>query len=360
MLRFVSRQAKHAGDPRTSHVEPSASALRAASASLRLMNKTAALALIVLFVAFPAAAARSVVGNGKIVFSQDGAIMQLGPNGRGPAQKIGRGFGQVWSPDGRTLALTDLISPTAQTLFVMDADGSNRRRLPLAAGGKGNVSNFWPAWSPDGTRLAFTRSVIGPHTRTGWADDVYVVDLDGTNLRRVTTSGTALAPTWSPDGRRIAYLGVVGAADSSDSSYRLHLVNADGSGDHTLLAASRASWAPGGHAHIWSPAWSPDGRRLAFSRATRRATKPPRAITEIYVINPDGTGLRRLTRTTVERPPHTTASFWPAWSPDGKQIVFVSLPNRIQVMNADGSGLHTVFHARPIGRFGGVSWQPVP
>ena len=79
------------------------------------------------------------------------------------------------------------------------------------------------------------------------------------------------------------------------------------------------------------------------------------------MINPDGTGLRRLTRTTVKRPPPLTAdNIWPAWSPDGKQIVFLSLPNRVQVMNADGSGLRTVFLARPIGRFGGVSWQPVP
>ena len=79
------------------------------------------------------------------------------------------------------------------------------------------------------------------------------------------------------------------------------------------------------------------------------------------MINPDGTGLRRLTRTTVKRPPPLAAdNIWPAWSPDGKQIVFLSLPNRVQVMNADGSGLRTVFRARPIGRFGGVSWQPVP
>ena len=189
--------------------------------------------------------------------------------------------------------------------------------------------------------------------RTGWAVDVYIVDLDGKNLRRLTSSGAAYAPTWSPDGRRIAYLGVVGATDTSDASYRLHVVNADGSGDHTLLAASRATWAPGGHALIWPPTWSPDGSRIAFSRATRsRATDPPWTAFEIHVINPDGTGLRRLTL--------TTDSFSPAWSPDGKQIVSLSLPNRIQVMNADGSGLRTVFRARPIGRFGGASWQPVP
>ena len=332
------------------------------------MTKTAAFALIVVFAALPAAAAPSgrnhealVVGNGKIVFSQDASIMQFDPDGRGPAQKIGRGFGPVWSPDGRTIALTDLISTSAQTLFVMDADGGNRRRFPIASGGKWNVSNYSPAWSPDGTRLAFTRSIATASTDSGWRIDVFVVDLDGTNLRRLTSSGAAHAPTWSPDGRRIAYLEVVGVVPSSES-HRLHVVNADGSGDHTLLAASRAAWAPGGHAFIWPPAWSADGRWIAFSRATRSpATEPDWAAFEIYVINPDGTGIRRLTRTTVKRPPPLFAeNIWPAWSPDGKQIVFVSLPNRIQVMNADGRGLRTVFLARPIGRFGGVSWQPVP
>jgi Tol biopolymer transport system component len=334
------------------------------------MNKTAALALVVLFATLPAAAAPNgknheglVAGNGKIVFSQDAAIMQLDLKGRGPAQKIGRGFDPAWSPDGRTLALTDLISPTAQTLFVMDADGRNRRRLPIAAGGKWDVSNYSPAWSPDGTRLAFTRSTLKTNTDSNWRIDVYVVDLDGRNLRRLTSSGAAYGPTWSPDGRRIAYLGVVGrVVGSSDVSHRLHVVNADGSGDHTLVAASRATWAPRGHAFIWPPAWSGDGRRIAFSRATRSpATEPDWAAFEIYVINPDGTGLRRLTRTTVKRPPPLFAeNIWPAWSPDGKQIVFISLPNSVQVMNADGSGLRTMFRSRPIGRFGGVSWQPVP
>ena len=277
--------------------------------------------------------------------------MQLDPDRREGAQRLGRGFDPAWSPDGRTLALTDLISPTAQTLFTMDADGGNRRRLPIAAGGKWDVSNYAPAWSPDGTRLAFTRSTLKTSTDANWRIDVYVIDVDGTNLRRLTSSGAAYGPTWSPDGRRIAYLEVVRRADGSDSSHRLHVVNADGSGDHTLLAASRATSAPGGHALIWPPTWSPDGRRIAFSRATRtRATDPPWTAFEIYVINPDGTGLRRLTR--------TTDSLSPAWSPDGKQIVFLSLPNRVQVMNADGSGLRTVFRARPIGRFGGTSWQP--
>jgi Tol biopolymer transport system component len=331
--------------------------------------KTTALALIIVLTGlFIAAAAQSErqpdarsVGNGKIAFAQDASLMVVDAEGRGPARRLGRGWTPAWSPDGRTIAFADDIGPSAQTLFVMNADGGLRRRIPIAAGGERNVSNNVPAWSPDGTQLAFTRSVIGPRTRTGWTVDVYVVNRDGKNLRRVTTSGTAFAPTWSPDGRRIAYMGVAGSlVGSSDTSHRLHVVNADGTGDRTLLAASRATWAPGGHAIVWPPAWSPDGRRIAFSRSTNTESNGVGGAFEIYVINADGTGLRRLTRTTVKRPPSLADNIWPAWSPDGKQIVSISLPNRIQVMNADGSGLRTVFRARPIGRFGGVSWQPVP
>jgi Tol biopolymer transport system component len=336
------------------------------------MKNTTALALGVAFTGLLIAGAAQSgrqpdarpVGNGKIAFAQDGSIMVFDAGGDGRAQRLAHGWNPAWSPDGRTLAFADDVSSSVATLFVMNADGSDRHRFPIASGGERNVSNYGPAWSPDGTRLAFTRSVTHPRTRTGWAVDVHIVGLDGTNLHRVTTSGTAYAPTWSPDGRRLAYLGVVGAVGSSDSSSRLHVVNVDGTGDRTLLAASRAAWAPGGHAVIWPLAWSPDGRRIAFSRPARSPTTRAGA-SEIYVIDTDGSGLRRLTRTAarMQLPSGDVVhadSIWPAWSPDGKQIVFVSLPNRLQVMNADGSGLRRVFRARPIGRFGGVSWQPVP
>ena len=229
------------------------------------MHKTMALALSVAVTALPTAPAAqsrhepdaSLVRNGKIAFAQDASIMLLDPDVPGRPQRVGRGFEPAWSPDGRTIAFTDRISPTAQTLFLMNADGGDRHRFPLKAGGRNDLSNYLPAWSPDGKRLAFTRSVAAPRTSSGWRVDVYIVDVDGTHLRRLTTSGSAYSATWSPDGRQVAYLGLVG---SSESSRRLHVVNADGSNDRTLLSASRASWAPGGHT-----------RDLATCMVTRRS-----------------------------------------------------------------------------------------
>ena len=165
--------------------------------------------------------------------------MALDADGRTPARRRGHGWAPAWSPDGRTIAFTDNISPSLQTLFVMNADGSGRHRLPLPAGGERRASNYLPAWSPDGSRFAFTRSVSNARSPSGRRVDVYLVDVNARNVRRLTTSGVAYAPTWSPDGRRIAYLEVLGTSDAR----RLHVVNADGTGDRTLAAASRASGA---------------------------------------------------------------------------------------------------------------------
>jgi Tol biopolymer transport system component len=339
------------------------------------MNKTVAVALVLACTALPAAVARSGqdtthVGNGKIAFAlggpvaQDDSIMVLDAEGRGRAQRLGRGTHPAWSPDGSTIAFTDGIGTLTPTLFVMNSDGGNRRRVPIAFGGEQNVLNYFPTWSPDGTRLVFTRNVRTPGADHRMRTDVYVVGLDGENLRRLTTSGPSYAATWSPDGRRIAYLGVMGAPGSSNVSIRLHVVDEDGTDDRTLVAASREASAPRGHALIYTPAWSPDGRRIAFARSTRSQASGPARVYEIWVIDADGTGLRRLTRTAPRKLPSGGVVFadkmGPAWSPDGKQIAFVSRPNLLQVMSADGRGLRTVFRARPTGRFGGVSWQPVP
>jgi Tol biopolymer transport system component len=149
--------------------------------------------------------------------------------------------------------------------------------------------------------------------------DLYVMNADGSGLRRLTRDPSMTRNpnirgqiVWSPDGRTIYY--------------GRYLISADGSG------ARRLPHLP------WTAVWSPDGRRIAFTRARGRTGPGPccnASATDIYVMNADGSGTRKLT--------HNNARFYaePAWSPDGRKIAFRSTRNggnrEIYVMNADGS-----------------------
>ena len=138
------------------------------------------------------------------------------------------------------------------------------------------------------------------------------------------------APAWSPDGRRIAF-------DSDrDGNWQIYVMNADGSGVTSLTDND----APEGF-----PAWSPDGRRIAFE--STRDGNP-----ELYVMNADGSGVTRLT--------FNNARDWsPAWSPDGRRIAFDSNHDgnlEIYVMNADGSGVTRLTHNQT--HDGTPAWSP--
>jgi TolB protein len=207
----------------------------------------------------------------------------------------------------------------------MEARGGPARRLTRSPGPDG-----WPAWSPDGRRLAFVSE------RSGGLE-VYVMGADGSRPALVTADRrTALWPAWSPDGRRLAYQSY--ARVRAD----VYIVGADGSGARRLTDAEGADTG----AEDGSPAWSPDGRLIAFS--SDREERPAR---RIYVIESSGGSLpRRLTDS------HSTDDA-PAWSPDGRLIAFHSTRDgsfEVYVMAADGSG------ARRLTSSGGSAprWSP--
>jgi Tol biopolymer transport system component len=220
-------------------------------------------------------------------------------------------------------------------LCLVNEDGSGRR--PLHAGPVGPVNDEGPAWSPDGSRIVFTRRPAGgPLGTSSGPGDLYIVGVDGTGERRLTTEpGDEAQPAWSPDGQTIAYVATAGTRD-------LRLIKASG-GASTVLA-------PGGTAND-DPAFSSDGRRLAFS--SDRSNKPESAhvrearthpgsenlpvlpARDIYVVGVDGKGLTRLTS-------DPSSNFSPVWSPDDRHIAFLSDRDGKHspfVMAADGTNV---------------------
>ena len=222
-----------------------------------------------------------------------------------------------WSPDGKRIAFTSsgkvLDAVQAHPLFVeggppqiyvMDADGNNQRRLTDT-----DFAEWYPSWSPDGKRIAFTSS--GAMDTAGWY--IYVVDADGKNLRRLTHPDSGWYPSWSPDSKRIAFV-----SGRNVLGNEIYVMDADGSDQQRLTDTD----SPG---HAIHPSWSPNGERIAFV-SSREGNW------EIYVMNADGKNQRRLTRT----PAH---DWHPSWLPDGERIAFVSHRDgnyEIYTMNVNG------------------------
>jgi Tol biopolymer transport system component len=163
-----------------------------------------------------------------------------------------------------------------------------------------------PAWSPDGLRIAFRSS------RNGQAA-IFTMNPDGSGLANLTGANftSESQPGWSPDAERIVFVNLTEA--------RIYVMNADGSGQTNISGPN----------NDLSPAWSPNGMKIAF-----RSGRFPSQTSDIYTMNPDGTDVTNL---------DLNSSFddSPAWSPDGQKIAFVSQRDsnfEIYVMNADGSG----------------------
>jgi Tol biopolymer transport system component len=182
--------------------------------------------------------------------------------------------------------------------------------------------------------------------------DFYVMNANGSKQRRLTTPARTFSlPAWSPDGRRIAFESGPGACILD-----FHYVGGRnaGTGDVDISVANadgsglrRLTRGPGVDC---APVWSPDGRKIAFQRSLvrREGDKVVGADYDIYVINADGSGERNLTGDAL--------SVRPMWSPDGQKIAFWSGPDGnggIYVMNADGGERRMLARNHAL-----VAWSP--
>ncbi|MBI2264198.1 MAG: PD40 domain-containing protein [Armatimonadetes bacterium] len=269
-----------------------------------------------------------------------------------------------WSPDGSKLSYISNRDGKFQ-IYVMDRDGENQQRVT-----DGARHCFYPDWSPDGEKIVyqaldpvdndydiFTSSVDGTETRQltdnkvddeqpvwspdgkkilyqsevddgewGGPEELWTINPDGTENMQLTRTPEAYEyqAVWSPDSSKIAF---VSTRDTQPgdmyNQYEVYVMNGDGSDQRRLTQGPDSSY---------NPAWSPDGKKIAFTYG--------RDVSDIGAINVDGGDRTILT----DLP---TDDKWPEWSPDGKSIAFTSeYPNfllyEMHTMNADGTGLATI------------------
>jgi hypothetical protein len=235
-------------------------------------------------------------------------------------------FSQIaWSPDGTRIAFVDPVVGR-RGIYVANPDGSEAQRLT------NGVNDGWPSWSPDGMRIAFssTRYDLSIETCEPGADfrcptDLYAVDAGGGNVTRLTTDPVAdYQPAWSPDGSRIAFVRAFdgtataiyamdangtdvrpvsshrGGSDFSPSwspndsnlifasirheDWGVFVVNADGTDERPILF-----FPQGGYVN--DPVWSPDGELIAFVGGSFDGYPAEDAL---YVMRPDGSEIQRL------------------------------------------------------------------
>jgi Tol biopolymer transport system component len=237
-----------------------------------------------------------------------------------PLQNYSGGFS--WSPDGEQIVSMIVRDPAEQPArselrVLITADGSE---APLTDERLG----FLPDWSPDGTKIVFGAFVGDLDERGKGESELFMMDSDGSNLRQITDRpGTDVSPAWSPDTTRIAWGGQTTESDLSARTNLLFMMD---------IASGRVTELGEGS----DPLWSPDGQRVTYVVQE----KPPPGVVQsqpnvdIYTLNV-ATGERtQLTQDPAQ-------DLWPTWSPDGQRIAFVSKRDsplgEIYVMNADGS-----------------------
>ena len=240
---------------------------------------------------------------------EDGIWVVAADGSSEPSHLVGRGSAPDWSPDGTTIAYAN----DTGDLWLMDADGSNPRKL--SATGQHEELSAWfetgHAWSPDGTQIVFAGSPQGEGSGGIW-----IIGADSENVGQVSSEG--FAPDWSPDGTQIAYYTWPEA-----TPYRVcWVINVDGTGRTQL---------PG---DVWpgAPQWTTDGRITVDC---------PEGL---CVMDADGSNRQVLTG--AEGKPLAYESSR-VLSPDGTRVAYVTgagIKSDIVVTTIDGTSQITLIH----------------
>ncbi len=255
--------------------------------------------------------------NGRIAFSRyisytGFAIYSANPDGTDyqqlstPIPGVHDDYSPDWSPDGSMIVFErDYTADGTHQFFRANANGSGLTQLTFCTGLCLGVAN--PAYSPDGRRIAFAEAY---GDETALTVGIWIMNADGSNpvqvtQRRLGTGSTDQWAAWSPDGRRIAFTRINDVAEPANRQ-AIFVSNADGSDARRITP-----W----QLNATEPDWSPDGRLIIV---TSHYDIEPLGKEQLYTVHPDGSHITLLTPSGLSGPSNIGGKF----SPDGRKIVF--------------------------------------
>ena len=258
-----------------------------------------------------------LVLEGRIVYTSfrdnDYEIYVVNVDGTGEVRltdAIGSDTNPSWSNDGSTIAFQTERNGSEEIYLVGD-DGSNLRKVADGA---------YPSFSPDGSQIVYE-----------YNEDIWVINVDGTNPVQLTTNGGFDGePSFSPDGTQILYV-----SDRDDGDWEIYVMDIDGTNQQRLTFHE---------GYDQEPEFSPDGYEITFSRVVDGID------VDVYVMEPDGSNIRQLTE--------DADSYSSSWSPNGAGVVYTSSTNgkdEIFIMDSYGGNVIQVtnggYNSRP-------EWSP--
>jgi Tol biopolymer transport system component len=299
--------------------------LRAHTPINRLLSTLAALvALLAVTGAVSGPAPAAFPGaNGKLAFVRAGDIWVVDADGSNPTQLTtdpAQERSPAFSPDGTEIAFARRDGDFE--IFVMAAGGGDiARQLTFNEG----EQDRFPSWTADGAQIVYDKDF----------STIYAVPADGAGGERKIANG--FLPGTSPHGDKVVF-----AAPENDGLVTMHL---DGP-QHRRITTGPFDF---------SADWSPQGNDLVFTRSFEEGGR------DVYAVHVDGSELVRLMNT-PER-----FEFAPVWSPDGEKIAFVGCPDpsagpgcQLYVVGRDGDGATPLVSFEVLGGEGAVDWQTVP
>jgi TolB protein len=238
-----------------------------------------------------------------------------------------------WSPDGTKIAYA-IDHEGYVGLEYLDVININRGEFGspvtvITQNHNVNVLDF--DWMPNGQGFVFN-GVADLHDQYAGISNIYLVDIDGTNLQQITTTNDSRDPSCAPNGQSIVYSKVI----IPQSLFHLYSMNVQG-GNVQMLLDHNCSY----------PAWSPDGTRIVGSYEVSPASH------HLFLINPDGSGLTIL-------PSQSSYTSNPRWSPDGGRIVFAYNSGNavgLAIINVDGTNWTTIVSSTSSNNFA-PDWRP--